>query len=267
MNSDAATWLRLDWTDATPEHFRKLAEDSAPGLVVVDYILSGCRKPVAEDVIKALVSVYERLVTTAAMMQQKRSIAARLLTWPVFVVLQEPRTRVSSETSLFRWTQWGRVAVGGTFDRMHAGHRLLLSAARYFCREHLYVGISGEALLVHKKGREQLQSFAERAAAVECFIEQLGRLIDHLEPVELHILELNDFAGPAATDPSMQALIVSEETAAGAVAINVRRREKQLSELALVQVPVLWQTTLDGQRVKLSSSWLRQSPSFEIEPR
>ncbi|KAF6005192.1 hypothetical protein F1559_002205 [Cyanidiococcus yangmingshanensis] len=211
MNSDAATWLRLDWTDVTPEHFRRLAEDSAPGLVVVDYILSGCRKPVAEDVIKALVSVYERLVTTAAMMQQKRSIAARLLTWSVFVVLQEPRTRVSSETSPIQMDS----AV--LLTACMRGHRLLLSAARYFCREHLYVGISGEALLVHKKGREQLQSFAERAAAVECFIEQLGRLLDHLEPVELHILELNDFAGPAATDPSMQALIVSEETAAGAV--------------------------------------------------
>lgn len=36
-----------------------------------------------------------------------------------------------------------RVAVGGTFDRLHAGHELLLAAAALIASEKVYVGITG----------------------------------------------------------------------------------------------------------------------------
>lgn len=35
--------------------------------------------------------------------------------------------------------------MGGTFDRLHAGHRLLLAATALVAREHIFVGITGEA--------------------------------------------------------------------------------------------------------------------------
>ena len=35
------------------------------------------------------------------------------------------------------------VAVGGTFDRLHVGHRLLLAAAALVCTQHVYVGVTG----------------------------------------------------------------------------------------------------------------------------
>lgn len=38
-----------------------------------------------------------------------------------------------------------QVAVGGTFDRLHAGHRLLLAATALVSRQHIFVGITGEA--------------------------------------------------------------------------------------------------------------------------
>jgi phosphopantetheine adenylyltransferase len=34
--------------------------------------------------------------------------------------------------------------VGGTFDRLHSGHRNLLAAAALLCVGTLYVGIAGE---------------------------------------------------------------------------------------------------------------------------
>ena len=37
-----------------------------------------------------------------------------------------------------------KVAVGGTFDRMHAGHRLLLAATALVTRGEIFVGITGE---------------------------------------------------------------------------------------------------------------------------
>ena len=38
---------------------------------------------------------------------------------------------------------WERVAVGGTFDRLHAGHRLLLAASALVCTGSLFVGVTG----------------------------------------------------------------------------------------------------------------------------
>jgi hypothetical protein len=35
------------------------------------------------------------------------------------------------------------VAVGGTFDRLHAGHRLLLAATALVCKKQVYAGITG----------------------------------------------------------------------------------------------------------------------------
>lgn len=57
----------------------------------------------------------------------------------------EGQTQGSSERQA-----WGHVAVGGTFDRLHAGHRILLAATALAALEAAYVGVTGPALLENK---------------------------------------------------------------------------------------------------------------------
>lgn len=47
---------------------------------------------------------------------------------------------------------WGHVAVGGTFDRLHAGHRILLAATALAATQAVYIGVTGPELLQKKVG-------------------------------------------------------------------------------------------------------------------
>ena len=49
------------------------------------------------------------------------------------------------------------VCVGGTFDYLHVGHKLLLSLAAYCASERLVCGVSDAPLLQKKTLRELMQ--------------------------------------------------------------------------------------------------------------
>lgn len=66
------------------------------------------------------------------------------------------------------------VCVGGTFDRLHAGHRLLLSATVAVCDKTIFVGITADVLLAKKKNRELLEPYGVRKGCVEDFIRAMN---------------------------------------------------------------------------------------------
>merc|ERR1712070_112464 len=147
------------------------------------------------------------------------------------------------------------VCVGGTFDRLHAGHRLLLSATVAVCDKTIFVGITADVLLAKKKNRELLEPYGVRKGCVEDFIRAMNPNLK----VASGELGLHDPG--AVTSASMDGIVVSRETVAGAKSINDEREKANYKALVVIPVNLVGATSQEGDAKKLSSSDLRQMDS------
>ncbi|KAA8493017.1 Phosphopantetheine adenylyltransferase 1 [Porphyridium purpureum] len=161
--------------------------------------------------------------------------------------------------------QYASVLVGGTFDHMHAGHRLLLSTSALISASKLVVGVSGAALLTRKKFAEQMQSFQQRRRFVADFLSNVGFSADDQASYakssgrQCEILELHVPEGTLYTDPDVDVLVASKETEAGALDVLKRRKELGLPMTTLIVVDLLYGSAAGSVADKLSSSALRAS--------
>lgn len=165
------------------------------------------------------------------------------------VVFREPGNdaTVLTEKSGFI-NKYESVAVGGTFDHLHWGHKLLLSMTAYTASERVVVGVTGSELLVNKKYAEALDTYDMR-------VENVRKFIDYLRPgIPVDIYELRDMYGPTATVRELDALVVSEETKDGGGKVNQKRAELGFPALDIVQVGLITSEVSD----KLSSTELRK---------
>ncbi|KAH8594734.1 pantetheine-phosphate adenylyltransferase family protein-like protein [Bisporella sp. PMI_857] len=166
------------------------------------------------------------------------------------------------------------VAVGGTFDHIHAGHKLLLTATALLLQpthqdspepRRLIVGITGDELLKGKKYAEYLNSWKQRQEDVIDFLLSIllftrstlqesiqtitfnkpvpnGRAIHTIlksSLITIECVEIQDPFGPTITDETVTALVVSGETRSGGQAVNDRRIEKGWKALDVFEVDVL----------------------------
>lgn len=165
------------------------------------------------------------------------------------------------------------VAVGGTFDHLHAGHKLLLTMTALAIEPEdphgpshektIIIGITGDELLTNKKHAEQMQIWDDRQREVREF---LSAILDFTTPSEasrplqrfsnpgpngraiheefrpdflVKYVEISDPFGPTITDESISALIISGETRSGGKAVNDKRTAKGWSALDVFEVDVL----------------------------
>ncbi len=118
------------------------------------------------------------------------------------------------------------VAVGGTFDSFHKGHRELLKKA-IECGESVTVGVTTDSF-----AGEGAESYEERRDNVASY---LGLFKD----IKTDIVELEDAYGPSVVDSSMDAIVVSEETFERAIEINRIRSERGLRRLEIIKIPMV----------------------------
>ncbi len=165
------------------------------------------------------------------------------------------------------------VAVGGTFDHLHAGHKLLLTMTALILEPHspgkpdkkrsLTIGITGDKLLVKKKCVEELQEWDQRLDGVRSFLsatlildapdrvllstkrtvnsESGARTVqdEFKSDLVINYVEIFDAFGPTITDEEISALVVSGETRSGGKAVNDRRSEKGWAVVEVFEVTVL----------------------------
>ncbi|GAA6053282.1 hypothetical protein JCM3770_006664 [Rhodotorula araucariae] len=137
------------------------------------------------------------------------------------------------------------VALGGTFDHLHAGHKILLTMACSLCTTRLIVGVSDDALLVNKKFRHLLQPLEERIRAVVRFVALVR------PSITCDAVPLQDVYGPTAHDPTVEALVVSDETRAGGDSINALRLSRSLNRLTVFTISLVAHDGTTGETVEV----------------
>ncbi|ETN66853.1 bifunctional coenzyme A synthase [Anopheles darlingi] len=144
------------------------------------------------------------------------------------------------------------VVLGGTFDRIHAGHKVLLTQAVLMATERLVVGVTDGAMNRGKKLYELILPTEQRIATLE-------QLLQDIDPtLRYEVVPIVDPFGPTATDPNMDLIVVSTETARGGAKVNELRTKNGLNELQVHTIELLDdEATIEDKEDKISSSNLR----------
>ena len=165
-----------------------------------------------------------------------------------------------NDTELKAWLgTGGRVCVGGTFDRLHAGHKLLLSKAALLAQRELVVGVADSPLLRRKRLRELVEPLSYRAAATESFVTSIR------PGLRCSTVALQEPLGPTATDRWLDTLVASEETATAALAVNVARQAASLNPLVIVTTGLVNPTTEAGARTVARDAVAAAAAAADVE--
>ena len=142
--------------------------------------------------------------------------------------------------------KYEKVAVGGTFDKFHRGHKALLSKA-FEIGEKVVIGLSSDAF-VSKMGKPHVTAaYCERLKELESFLEKNG-LAQRAE-----IVALDDPYGLTLSGRGLDALVVSKETESTADKINKIRVEAGLPQLKIVSinmVPAETRSSISTTRIR-----------------
>lgn len=119
--------------------------------------------------------------------------------------------------------KYNKVAVGGTFDKFHDGHKKLLSTA-FELGNQIEIGVTSDEF-GGLKG--DIDSCKERMNNLRSFFEDKSNF---------NVVPLDDPFGTTIYEADFDAIVVSEETEPNAVKINEIRESKDMNPLDIVIV-------------------------------
>jgi pantetheine-phosphate adenylyltransferase len=146
--------------------------------------------------------------------------------------------------------KYSKVAVGGTFDKFHDGHKKLLSTA-FEIGDNIEIGVTSDAF-GGLKG--DIDSCKVRMDNLKSFFSDKSNFI---------IVPLEDPYGTTIYDKDFEAIVVTEETEPTALEINKIRSSKGMKPLDIVVVSFV--LAYDGTPIsstRIRSGEINQSGNF-----
>ncbi|MDK2868795.1 MAG: pantetheine-phosphate adenylyltransferase [Pyrococcus sp.] len=141
--------------------------------------------------------------------------------------------------------KYKKVVVGGTFDRLHLGHKALLRKA-FEVGETVYIGLTSDEMIKEKQYSERILPYEKRLLDLIKFLE-VNKYRNY------RIMKIHNAIGFTTKIKSLEAIVVSEETYKGAVLVNKAREELGLRPLDIVVIPII----RSRLGCKISSSLIR----------
>ncbi|XP_076750174.1 bifunctional Phosphopantetheine adenylyltransferase - Dephospho-CoA kinase isoform X2 [Xylocopa sonorina] len=161
------------------------------------------------------------------------------------------------------------VILGGTFDRIHNGHKIFLSEAILRCTEKLTVGVTDTNMLSGKLLWELIEPCPTRILNLRNFLEDVDTSLTY------NVVPIEDMYGPTKFDPTFEMLVVSEETKRGGDKVNEMRKRMNLNRLDIHIVKLICdenhreheesKISSSNQRMRLLGTKLR-APRIENKP-
>lgn len=125
-----------------------------------------------------------------------------------------------------------KVLVGGTFDVVHKGHRVLLKRA-FTLGRFVSIGLTTKEY-ADKVKSYPLLGYEERKKQLEDLLKREGWTNRY------EIVPISDPYGVTTSTEDFDAIVVSEETLGRAKEINMIRRSKKLYPLDILCVGMVW---------------------------
>lgn len=123
------------------------------------------------------------------------------------------------------------LALGGTFDRLHAGHKAFLRFA-FEKGEKVSIGITTDEMAA-KMGKSNFLRFSERKLDLVNFLKSNGFYR------RSKLFAIGDIYGITLSDKTVDGIIVTADSKNGAYKINLKRRKMGLAPLTLVNFKVV----------------------------